>query len=243
MMRTKEGAYLPTSWGANFADFDHDTDLDLFVANGCLNPFVMPNADYYFENAGGKFTDQSEAKGLNDTGIGRGSVVFDYDNDGDLDLLVVNQKPIDGGLPGASPTRLYRNDSPAGNWLKVQLKGREADRDGIGARVEVVVGGLRMIREIDGGSGHASQNSTVAHFGLGRASRADSIHVIWPGGRKQSLLDQAANQKITITESERPVWRQWAALVPVILLGAAVPLLLMGFGPKLRLRLPVRSWG
>ncbi len=210
MMRTREGAYMPTSWGANFADFDHDTDLDLFVANGCLNPFVLPNADYYFENAGGKYVNNSESTGLADKGIGRGSAVFDYDNDGDLDLLVVNQKPVSDGLPDASPTRLYRNDSPLGNWLKVELSGNDSDQDGIGARVEVVIGKLKMIREIDGGSSHASQNSTIAHFGLGQATRVDSIHVSWLGGKKQSLSNQQANQQILITEIASPFWEKRA---------------------------------
>jgi hypothetical protein len=201
MMRTKEGAYLPVSWGTNFADFDHDTDLDLFVANGCLNPFVLPNADYYFENTGSHFIDKSREKGLADDGIGRGSVVFDYDNDGDQDLLVVNQAPVSDGLPEASPTRLFRNDSSSGNWIRIELAGNEADKNGIGSRIEVIVGDLKMIREVDGGSSHMSQNSTIAHFGLGSSSRVDSINVIWLGGKKQSLTNQKCNQKITIREA------------------------------------------
>ena len=92
--------FFAISWGANFADFDHDGDVDLFVANGDLNPNCVPMADFYFENIGGKFQDHASAYGLADYGIGRGSVVFDYDNDGDLDLLVVNQEPV-LNYPGA----------------------------------------------------------------------------------------------------------------------------------------------
>ncbi len=121
------------------------------------------------------------------------------DNDGDLDLLVVNQKPV-LNYPVASETHLYRNDSTNGNWLKVVLKGTDADTHGIGSRVEIVVGKIKMIREIDGGSSHLSQNSTIAHFGLGTATAIDSVIVTWTGGKKQILTNQPVNKLITIIE-------------------------------------------
>lgn len=192
--------FVSISWGANFADFDHDTDLDLFVANGDLNPNDVPMADYYFENTNGKFQDVAYIKGLNDYGVGRGSVTFDMDNDGDLDLLVVNQKPVLSS-PVVSETKLYRNDSTKGNWLKVSLQGTQAEKHGIGSRVEVVIGKLKLLREIDGGSSHISQNSTIAHFGLGQASVVDSVIVIWTGGKKQFLINQKINKQINITEN------------------------------------------
>jgi enediyne biosynthesis protein E4 len=195
--------YLAISWGANFADFDHDGDLDLFVSNGDLNPNCTPMGDFYFENNGrGVFEDNARAYGLNDYGIGRGSVTFDLENDGDLDLLVVNQQPVLEGYPVPSFTRLYRNDAAKGNWLKIALKGVEANLQGLGARVRVVAGGRSMLREIDGGaSSHISQNSPIAHFGLGAATRVDSVLVIWPGGNKQILLNQPINKLLTITET------------------------------------------
>ncbi len=188
------------SWGANFADFDQDGDVDLFVANGDLNPNCVPMADFYFENLGNKFQDKAQAIGLADYGIGRGSVTFDYDNDGDLDLLVVNQAPV-LDYPVPSFTRLYRNDSTKGNWIKISLKGIEAESLGIGSKIEVEAGGKKMIREIDGGgSSHISQNSVIAHFGLGNASKIDKIIVWWTGGNRQTLTGSAINQLITITE-------------------------------------------
>lgn len=193
--------YMPVSWGANFADFDNDGDLDLFVANGCLNPYVEPNPDYYLENVNGKFQNKSFEKNLADPGISRGSVVFDFDNDGDLDLLVVNQKPVNNSFSDPSPTLFYRNDSAKGNWLKVQLQGIDADFNGIGARVEITVGEKKMIREIDGGSSHSSQNSTIAHFGLGSATRIDTVRVTWIGGKEQILLNQKANQLLKVVEN------------------------------------------
>ncbi len=217
-----QGIYQPVSWGANLADFDNDGDLDLFVANGCLNPFVEPNPDYYFENDNGHFINKSVEKKLNDRGVSRGSVVFDFDNDGDLDLLVVNQKPVNKYFPDATPTLFYINDSAKGNWLKIQLTGVDADKNGIGSRVEVIIGNKKMIREIDGGSSHSSQNSTIAHFGLGNANVVDTVRIIWIGGKEQVLVHQSANQLLKITENNNTGHRKtnWflIVLIPVILL-------------------------
>lgn len=195
--------YYTISWGANFADFDNDGDVDLFVANGDLNPNCVPMVNHYFENEGGRFTEKGMTAGLNNPGMGRGSVVFDMENDGDLDLLVINQEPIlhfPEDIP--SVTRLYRNDGARDNWLKVALQGRESESHGIGSRVEVIAGGKKMIREIDGGSSHISQNSTIAHFGLGEADIADSVIVTWLGGKRQVLKNQKANQLLEIVEVE-----------------------------------------
>ena len=194
--------YVSISWGANFADFDHDGDLDLYVANGDLNPYCVPMADFYFENDKNTFTEKARAMGLNDYGIGRGSVAFDMENDGDLDIMVVNQKAV-SDYPVPSTTRLYRNDAAKGNWLKVALSGREAESHGLGSRILVVAGGHHFIREIDGGSSsHLSQNSTIAHFGLSQARVVDSIIVTWTGGKRQIVTNQPVNTLLTITEAE-----------------------------------------
>jgi enediyne biosynthesis protein E4 len=216
--------YVSISWGANFADFDHDTDLDLFVANGDLNPNDVPMGDYYFENTNERFKENGRAVGLNDYGVGRGSVVFDMDNDGDLDILVVNQKPL-LDYPVTSETRLYRNDSSKGNWIKVALRGTDSETNGLGSRVEVVLGKIKMMREIDGGSSHLSQNSTVAHFGLGTATTVDSVIVTWIGGKKQIFANQKANVKLTIVET---VEEKSLSLTRVaLILGGSLILLLL----------------
>jgi len=189
------------SWGANFGDFDLDGDLDLFVANGDLNPNCVPMGNFYFENNNGYFTEKGRMAGINDYGIGRGSVVFDMDNDGDLDMLVVNQKPL-LNYPVESVSRLFRNDTPGGNWLKVALKGTQAEPNGIGSRVTVVSGGERMIRETDGGSSsHLSQNSVIAHFGLGKNTTVDTVIVNWTGGKEQRIINPEVNSLLTITEN------------------------------------------
>lgn len=226
-------SYVTISWGANFADFDHDGDLDLFVANGDLNPNCVPMADFYFENENGSFTEKARAKGLNDYGIGRGSVVFDLENDGDLDILVVNQKPV-LDYPEPSMTRLFRNDSSAGHWIKIALKGVDADNNGIGSRVELVVQGKRMVREIDGGgSSHLSQNSTIAHFGLAAASLVDSVIITWVGGKRQVLTDVKANQMITVTEfrEQKPDFF-WGKLAVATLVAALLVVVFWMFHQK-----------
>ena len=193
---------LTISWGANFADFDHDGDVDLFVSNGDLNPNDVPMGNFYFENQEGEFKESGMANGLNDYGIGRGSVVFDMENDGDLDILVINQEPI-YDYPVESFTRLFRNDSAKGNWIKIALEGNRSETHGLGSRIEVVSGKKRQIREVDGGgSSHLSQNSTIVHFGLGPATTVDSIIVKWSSAQKQILLDQAVNQQLMIVQEE-----------------------------------------
>ncbi|PHN94753.1 hypothetical protein CSC80_05250 [Maribacter sp. 6B07] len=199
------GTYnLAISWGANFADFDHDEDLDLFVSNGDLNPNCTPMGNFYFENNANTYTEKGRELTINDYGIGRGSVIFDMDNDGDMDLLVVNQKPI-LNYPIASTTRLFRNDTARGNWLKIALKGVQAESNGIGSRVTVIANGKKFIREIDGGgSSHISQNSVIAHVGLGTTTKIDSVIVNWSGGNTQIITNIKANQLLEIVETAQP---------------------------------------
>ncbi|MEX0361640.1 MAG: CRTAC1 family protein [Allomuricauda sp.] len=216
------GAYsFAISWGANFADFDHDTDLDIYVSNGDLNPNCNPMANFYYDNQDGSFVENASLKGINDPGVGRGSVVFDMDNDGDLDILVVNQKPIHDNYRVPSVTKLFRNDGAKGNWFKVALKGTVSEANGIGARVEVFSDGKHMIREIDGGnSSHMSQNSAIAHFGLGTANTVERIVVTWAGGKKQELTNQKANTSILIMENPENKTSFWiyAAIALAVIL-------------------------
>ena len=220
--------FFSISWGANFADFDQDGDVDLFVSNGDLNPNCVPMANFYFENLGNKFEDHARIAGLADYGIGRGSVVFDYDNDGDLDLLVVNQEAVLPNYPVPSVTKLFRNDSAKGNWIKIALKGIAAETHGIGSKIEVEAGGIKMIREIDGGgSSHLSQNSVIAHFGLANAVKIDKITVYWTGGNKQTLTNIPANQLITITEVPQKKSGHFYVYLLIGLVGIAVVFLLL----------------
>ena len=190
------------SWGANFNDFDHDGDIDLFVSNGDLNPNCVPMYNFFFENVNGKFKEESTKFGLKDYGVGRGSAIFDLENDGDMDLIVVSQKPIrEYGPP--SITRLYRNDIEDGNYLQVKLKGNASTLSAHGARIQVFSDSLFINQEIDGGNtSHLSHNSTLAHFGLGKRKIIDSLKVIWPGGEITKMNQIKTNQKIFVKETQ-----------------------------------------
>jgi hypothetical protein len=183
-----------TSWSGNFADFDNDGWLDIFIANGDAH-HLEAEEDILLHNDGGtKFVDVSATSGkdFQAKGVGRGSAVADIDNDGDLDLLVLN-------LNG--PPRLYRNDG--GNrrhWLMIRCIGSTANRDAIGARIRVTVGELSQTREIRSSSGYLSQSDPRAHFGLGASTTADTVEIRWPGGRTQTLKNVAADQVLTVTE-------------------------------------------
>lgn len=193
----------PYSWGVNFFDVDHDMDSDLYITNGTLNPVLSPNPNLMLVNEDGKFTDYGFYSRSNDHSLGRGSVVFDYDNDGDLDILVVNQSPyrneeVDFNLDG---TRLFRNENDnANNWLKVKLEGRQSETSGIGSRVEAYVGDKMLVKEIYGGSSHESQNTTIAHFGLADNQQVDSLLIKWSSGNEQVVLDVQANQTLEVLE-------------------------------------------
>ncbi len=190
------------SWGSNLNDFDQDGDLDLFVSNGDLNPNCIPMYNFFYENNGnGMFIENSSKMGLKDYGIGRGSVVFDIENDGDLDLLVIAQKPImEYGPP--SITRLYENKAAQGNFLKIKLQGTASTKSGFGSRVQLYVDSLYINHEIEGGNtSHLSHNSTYANFGLSKRLKVDSLIITWPGGHIQKKFDIESNQTIVITEN------------------------------------------
>ena len=183
-----------TSWSGNFFDSDNDGVLDIFIVNGDAH-HLEPEEDIVFRGvSGGRFADVSSSSGaaLEVKGMGRGSAVGDIDNDGDLDLLVLN-------LNG--PARLLRNDGGnRGNWLMVRTIGTTSNRDGIGARIRVTAGGLTQLRDIRSSSGYLSQSDPRAHFGLGSAKTVDHLEIRWPSGRVSTIQNVKANQILTVTE-------------------------------------------
>jgi hypothetical protein len=184
------------SWGTTFLDHDNDRDLDLFVTNGWDT--ASSDQSHLYRNDDGVFTDISNAAGVTDTGMGRGLVSFDYDNDGDLDVFIVNH--------GAQPI-LYRNDGGNDNdWLKIKVQGTESNRDGIGTFITVdpdaSVVGDEIVREFNAGSNFLSQNELTAHFGLGPSSgNIDLITVVWPNGAMQELTNVSENQVLNLVEN------------------------------------------
>jgi hypothetical protein len=189
------------SWGTTFLDHDNDRDLDLFVTNGWNPGLPFPDQSHIYQNDNGVFTDISNAAGVTDTGQGRGLLSLDYDNDGDLDVFIVNH--------GAQPI-LYRNDGGNENdWLKIKVEGTVSNRDGIGAFITVDpdanVVGDEIVREINAGSNFLSQNELTAHFGLGpNSGTIDLISVVWPSGAVQELSNVSANQVLSLVENVMP---------------------------------------
>jgi hypothetical protein len=124
----------------------------------------------------------------------RGGAFCDYDNDGDLDLLVL---AID------DPPTLLRNDGGNGrNWLQFRLTGRRGNRSAVGARVKVVSGSTTRTGRVRSGGGYLSQNDLRLHFGLGDTAAADRVEIRWSGGESQILTNVQANQIVRIEEAE-----------------------------------------
>jgi hypothetical protein len=195
-------------WGVGFLDLENDGWLDLFLVNGHVYPEVwqlQTEAAYkqrkvvYRNRRDGGFEDVSERLGppLSEPRAGRGAALGDYDNDGDVDVLVNNVHEAPD---------LYRLDTRGGNhWLTLRLVGTRSNRSAIGARVACRAGGATQVDEVRGGGSYASQSDLRVHFGLGAATRVDRLEVRWPSGLREEWLEQPADRVLTLTEgSGRP---------------------------------------
>jgi hypothetical protein len=186
------------SWGTTFFDYDNDGDLDLTATNGYNGGGWRDDQTFIWRNDNGVFTDVSDAIGVTDTLQGRSTVHLDYDSDGDLDLLIVNN---------AAEPILYRNDGGnANHYLRIDPRGTVSNPQGIGAWITVTPDLTnpqhKSVWEIDGGSGYHSQNERIAHFGLGAsAETVDQITIEWPSGIIQHLYDVPADQTLVVTET------------------------------------------
>jgi len=146
----------------------------------------------------GKFVNVSEQSGdgMKVKLSSRGAGFDDLDNDGDVDVVILNSR--------REPTVL-RNDSPSqGHWLQVRLRGVKTNRDGVGARVKVAAGDLTLHDEVHSGRGYQSHYGTRLHFGLGGREKVDRIEVRWIGGAVDVLKDIAVDQLLTIVEGTGP---------------------------------------
>ena len=190
-------------WGTGLVDVDNDGWLDLFVSNGHIYPqitssdsgsaYLQPK-ELYRNLGDGSFQDVTGQAGA-DLAIpkpARGTAFGDYDNDGDIDVLVVN---ID------QPPSLYRNDG--GNrrrWVSLRLEGTDGNRDGVGAWVELETGDGRQAAEVRSGGSYLSHNDTRLHFGLGDAVRVEAVRIRWPNGNTETLGPLEADRFVTIRE-------------------------------------------
>ena len=183
-----------TGWGGVLIDYDNDGYLDVFVANGNAH-HEYAEEDVLMRNDGtGRFLDVAKQSGeyFQHKYVGRGATCGDYDNDGDLDLLVVNLN---------DSTRLLRNDGGSNNnWLTVATKLPGGKSDAIGARVTVTSGELMQIRDVTPVTGYLSQADPRAHFGLGKATTADAVTVRWTNGNVTRLTDVKGNRILTVVQ-------------------------------------------
>ena len=191
-------------WGTHFFDFDNDGWLDIFVVNGHVYPQLegaFPGAEYpqrkllYRNRRDGTFDEVSAqlCESCRKRRVSRGSAVGDFDEDGDLDI-VVNE--IDGG------PSLLRNDggNTAGNWVLVKLRGTKSNRNALGARVSLTAGGLKQVQEVGTGVSYLSSSDRRCHFGLGSVKKIDEIEIRWPNGKVDVLKDQPVNRVLSFVE-------------------------------------------
>ena len=196
-------------WGCGFLDFDNDGWPDILICNGHVYPEVeqlKTEAGYaqrkllYRNLRNGRFEDVSEISGpgISTPSAARGCAFGDFDNDGDVDVVVNTVN----GLP-----QLLRCDSSSGNnWIKVKLIGMKSNRSGIGARVActTTVPGEgkphRQIDEVRSGGSYFSQSDLRVHFGLGKAEKVELLEVRWPSGQADTIKDVATNQVVYVKE-------------------------------------------
>ena len=193
------------AFGINLFDADNDGDQDLFVANGHIDDDIErfdPSASYgqqdqiYLNDGSGRFADVSSRAGdyFGERRVGRGSAVGDYDNDGDGDLFISNSN---------DRAVLLRNESPSqNNWLALRLRGVRSNRDGVGARVDVMAGSLRQSTQVRTATSYLSQDDPRLYFGLGRRSHVDTVRVRWPSGIVQELHDSGVNEILVVDEPD-----------------------------------------
>ncbi len=199
-----KGSIPYLAWGTRFFDVDNDGDLDLFIANGHLESDVedyenatFPQRNQLFLNLGtGRYEEYIPNEGaLALKRVSRGAAIGDYDDDGDLDVLVANV---------TSRPNLLRNDGPGGHWLLLQLEGRSSNRAGIGARVEVQSGGTVQTSEVRSGASFLSQSDLRLHFGLGEAKIADRVVVHWPSGQVDEYENLQIDRSWVLVEGDLP---------------------------------------
>jgi len=196
-------------FGVVFFDYDNDTRLDIAIVNGNVMANVaqvrargkLAQRKLLLRNIGERFVDVTKEAGPGFAleGVGRALAAGDVDNDGDLDLLVMNN--------GDRPNLLINDGGNAANALLVQAVGTTSNRSGIGTRLTLTTNGKRQVREIVSGSSYLAQNDPRAHFGLGAAQRAERLDIRWPDGASEIVENLPANQIVTVRQGQGIVSR------------------------------------
>lgn len=205
-LRTKEaqaGNDLDLGWGVNFLDYDNDSFLDIYTANGRVSGGVPWDPEIaqvkldrlYKGNGDGTFSEVSQQEGIEGNYAKEASAFADYNNDGFLDIFVVSSYTEKEALH-----KLYKNNGNKNHYITIQLVGKKSNRSGVGARVTVVTGDKKQVREVAAGSSYLSENSLWPNFGLGQAKSIDEIIVNWPSGKIQKIKNVKEDQKLVINE-------------------------------------------
>ena len=190
-------------WGTAFVDLDNDGWLDLFLCNGHVYPEVeqlQTEAGYkqrkvVYRNLGtGRFEDVTLALGppAMTPKAARGAAFGDFDNDGDVDIVINNVHD--------TPDLFRVESDPANHWITVKLVGTRSNRSAIGSRLRCLAGGAVQTQEVRGGGSYISQNDLRAHFGLGSTARVERLEVRWPNGLEEEWLDLAVDRIHTLKE-------------------------------------------
>ncbi len=191
-------------WGVGFVDIDHDGWKDVFLVNGHVYPAIDRlglNSPYrqernvYWNLRNGAFLDISAKAGpaVVDRRCSRGAAFGDLDGDGSVDIVINNMDD--------EPSLLV-NRGEKKNWLLVRTRGSRSNRDGIGARVTVAAGALKMSDEVRSGASYLSHSDLRLHFGLGEAKQADWIEVRWPSGLRETFPGAPANREVLLEEGK-----------------------------------------
>jgi len=195
---------LPSlTWGVDFIDCDNDGYQDIFAVNGHIDENidkVDPIGVYaqqnqlFRNNRDGTFTDVSKTAGagLSVKMVSRGAAFGDYDNDGDVDVLVTNLNQ--------PPTLLKNEGGNKNHWLTIKTVGTKSNRDGIGVRIKLVAGGKMQIREVKSGSSYMCQSDMRVHFGLGKVKTVEEVRIQWPSGFVEKVEKIKADQFLIFTE-------------------------------------------
>ena len=191
------------TFGLVLVDVDSDTDLDLLTANGHVLTHINEVSEavtfkqpsqLYLNRGNGVFDTYEASDGpLTTPMVARGLTYADYDRDGDVDLLYVEN----GG-----PAHLWRNDTKGGGFLRVQAKGSKSNKDALGARIEAVVDGLTMQRLVHTGASFLTSAEKTVTFGLGKNEVVDTLRVFWPAGEVDEFTNVEKNQEIVIVEGQ-----------------------------------------
>ncbi len=187
-------------WGCGFLDFDNDGWPDLFLVNGHVYPEIdraklglsYRQPKMLYRNAGGQRFEEVNSPVLNTPSPSRGAAFGDYDNDGQVDIVINNM--------GEAPSLLRLKGASGNHWVRIRLTGTVSNRSAIGARVTCVTGKRRQIDEVRSGGSYLSQNDLRLHFGVGSARRIDLLEIRWPNGAVERHANLPVDRQINLTE-------------------------------------------